>query len=73
MPDISKAPAMKGRIQELTDEDLNGLELSDLNCRGCSGYGNCGFKSYRLYKGAPVSICVQRLEKLQSERQASQA
>lgn len=64
MPDISKAPAMKGRIQELTDEDLNGLELTDLNCRGCSGYGNCGYRSYRLYKGKAVSLCISRMEEL---------
>ena len=71
MIDHSKLP--KGRFTELIDEDLCGFTVKELSCRGCSGYGNCGFKSYRLYKGAPVSICVQRLEKLQSERQASQA
>ena len=71
MIDHSKLP--KGRFTELTDEDLCGFAVKELSCRGCSGYGNCGFKSYRLYKGAPVSICVQRWEKLQSERQASQA
>ena len=71
MIDHSKLP--KGRFTELTDEALCGFAVKELSCRGCSGYGNCGFKSYRLYKGAPVSICVQRLEKLQSERQASQA
>ena len=60
MPDISKAPAMKGRIQELTDEDLNGLELSDLNCRGC--------RSYRLYKGKAVSLCISRMEELMGEQ-----
>lgn len=65
MIDLSKMPS--GRFTELTDEDLCGFPVKELSCRGCSGYGNCGFKSYRLYQGTPVSICIQRLDKLKGE------
>lgn len=57
-----------GRVKELTEEDLEGFTLEQLKCRSCSGYGNCGFKSYNLLKGKAVSICNQRKEKLKAER-----
>lgn len=66
-------PAPKGlygAIAELTDEDLHGFELKKLSCRSCSGYGNCGYKSYRLYRGNVVSICMQRMDKLIKEQAA---
>lgn len=45
------------RIAQLTDADLHGVDLHKIQCRSCSGYGNCGFKTYYLYKGKVVSIC----------------
>ena len=35
-------------LGEVTPEDLGGLALADLKCRCCSGYGNCGYRMYRL-------------------------
>lgn len=66
--DISKLPKSRFGISELTEEDLDGFDLKDIKCRSCSGYGNCGFKSYRLYNGKAVSICNQQRYKLQCER-----
>lgn len=65
MPELNDK--LKGRVQELTDEDLGGLDINDLNCRGCSGYGNCGYRSYRLYKGKAVSLCVSRMDDLKAQ------
>lgn len=66
MIDHSKLP--KGRFTELTDEDLCGFTVKELSCRGCSGYGNCGYRSYRLYKGKAVSLCISRMEELMGEQ-----
>lgn len=60
--------AARSRIKEMTDDELEGFSLSELSCRGCSGYGNCGYKSYRLYKGKVVSICQHRKRQLISKR-----
>ena len=68
MIDHSKLP--KGRFTELTDEDLCGFAVKELSCRGCSGYGNCGYKQYFLHpegKGV-VSICMMTRKKMQCER-----
>ena len=59
--DIAKMT--KGKVVEMTDDDLHGVELSTIKCRSCSGYGNCGYKSYHIYKGTVVSICNQKKEK----------
>lgn len=69
-------PASKGlygAIAEMTDADLHGFDLQKLTCRSCSGYGNCGYKSYRLYQGNVVSICMQRMDKLEAARAAEAA
>lgn len=68
MADAANAPKGRSKIKELTDEDLDGFELKSISCRSCSGYGNCGYKSYGIYKGKVVSICSQRKAQLQSER-----
>lgn len=63
-----KRPA--GNMRMLDDEVIDGLELDDIKCRSCSGYGNCGFKQYFLNpdgKGA-ISICMMTRRKLQCER-----
>lgn len=70
MAETSTRPPVRGGIQQLTDEDLEGFTLQDVNCRGCSGYGNCGFRSYRLYNGKAVSLCIARMDELK-EGQAS--
>ncbi len=49
---------------ELTQADLGGFALNDLKCRACSGYGNCGYRMYRLYEGKVVSLCQLRRKQL---------
>ncbi len=51
---------MKGKIAVLTAEDLHGVDLNSIRCRSCSGYGNCGFKTYHLFEDKVVSICNRR-------------
>lgn len=63
-----------GNVKLLTEEDLDGLELSDIECRSCSGYGNCGYKTYHLYQEDEddepevVSICNRRKRKFECAR-----
>ena len=64
MADLAAAMAKRG-FKELTDKDLCGEDVSVVKCRACSGYGNCGYKTFRLYKGSPYSVCNLRLQKLQ--------
>ncbi len=71
MADAPKRPA--GNFQEITDEDLNGITIPEISCRGCSGYGNCGFKAYRLYNGKAVAICTERRKEVEAERAAAAA
>lgn len=59
---------VRGKVREMQEEELQGLELSKITCRSCSGYGNCGFKTYHLYKGKVVSICNNKKTKLLEER-----
>lgn len=66
MADMPKPP--RGRVAELTDEDLEGFELSQMTCRGCSGYGNCGYKTYHLYHGKVAAICNLRKRQLICKR-----
>ncbi|MDO4501956.1 MAG: hypothetical protein Q4D06_02125 [Coriobacteriia bacterium] len=54
---------------QLTPGDLGGLDLADITCRACSGYGNCGYRMYRLNEGKPVLICQQMKEKLLEEKE----
>lgn len=65
MVDIAAAMAKRG-FKELTNEELNGEDISVVKCRACSGYGNCGYKTFRLYQGNPYSVCNLRLEKAQN-------
>lgn len=62
--DVAAAMAKRG-FKELTDEDLSGRGIDAAKCRACSGYGNCGYKTFRLYEGQPYSVCNLRLQKLQ--------
>ena len=55
---------VKPKNLELTEEDLGGLPLNVLTCRACSGYGNCGYRMYRISEGKPVVICQMRRAKL---------
>jgi len=64
MVDIAAAMAKRG-FKELTDEELCDNDISVVKCRACSGYGNCGYKTFRLYKGKPYSVCNLRLKKAQ--------
>lgn len=52
---------------ELNLEELGGLSLDDIKCRACSGYGNCGFRQYRMLDGKPVLICQARKKELMGE------
>lgn len=42
---------------ELDLEELGGLSIEDVKCAACSGYGNCGYRQYRIYQGKPLIIC----------------
>lgn len=66
MADIAAAMAKRG-FKPLTDDDLNGKDVAFVKCRACSGYGNCGYKTFRLYDGGPVSVCNLRLKKARGE------
>ena len=57
----------KRGVSMLTDEDLLGNDIKLVKCRACSGYGNCGYKTFRLYNNGPVSVCNLRLKKAQGE------
>ena len=52
---------------ELNLEELGGLNLEDIKCRACSGYGNCGFRQYCMKDGKPVLICQARKKELLGE------
>ena len=56
---------------DLTEEDLAGFSLSELKCRACSGYGNCGYRMYKLDKGKPVLICQMRRDELIKQRETN--
>ena len=64
MVDIAAAMAKRG-IKELTDEELCGNDITVVKCRACSGYGNCGYKTFRMYESKPYSVCNLRLKKVQ--------
>ena len=66
MADIAAAMAKRG-FKPLTDEDLRGEDITVVKCRACSGYGNCGYKTFRLYENKPFSVCNLRLQKVQKE------
>lgn len=52
---------------------LDGFTLEDLKCDACSGYGNCGFRMYRLKEGKPVLICQGKKRKLTEKRERERA
>ena len=54
---------------QLSPGDLGGLNLEDITCRACSGYGNCGYRRYRLNEGKPVLICQQMKDQLLKEKE----
>jgi hypothetical protein len=54
---------------ELDPKELGGLAIEDIKCRACSGYGNCGYRQYRLLDGKPILFCQARKEQLLKERQ----
>ena len=54
---------------QLSPGDLGGLNLEDITCRACSGYGNCGYRMYRLNEGPPVLICQQMKDQLLKEKE----
>ncbi|MBF0644599.1 hypothetical protein [Desulfuromonas acetoxidans] len=53
---------------ELKPEDLEGFDIKDIKCHACSGYGNCGYRMYRLLDGKPVLICQLLKQQLIEER-----
>ncbi len=65
-----KRPKASRGMRVLDDSVIDGLDLKDIKCRSCSGYGNCGYKQYFMNpsgKGA-ISICMMTRKKLQCER-----
>ena len=65
MADLAEAMAKRG-FTPLNDDDLRGQGIDVVKCRACSGYGNCGYKTFRLYDGTPYSVCNLRLQKVQN-------
>ena len=49
---------------EFDPKELGGLAIEDVKCRACSGYGNCGYRQYRLLDGKPILICQARKQEL---------
>ena len=49
---------------ELDPEELGGHTIAELKCRACSGYGNCGYRMYRLVDKKPVLICQLRKQEM---------
>ena len=47
---------------------LEGFTLEQLKCDACSGYGNCGYRMYKIKDGKPVLICQQKKKKLKALR-----
>ncbi|MCI2241003.1 hypothetical protein [Adlercreutzia faecimuris] len=70
MDETRRPPAPRGRMRMLTDEVLDGFELGQMRCLSCSGYGNCGYKSYFLNpaEGGVASVCMRRRKQLQCRR-----
>ena len=65
---IKGAPPAKG-FRTLTDKVMDGLELKDMKCVSCSGYGNCGYKSMFLKpEGGVASVCMRRRKMAQCKR-----
>ena len=65
MASIEEALAKRG-VNVITDEDLRGNDIQVVKCRACSGYGACGYKTFRMYNKTPYSVCNLRLEKVQN-------
>jgi len=55
---------------EFDPAELDGFTVDQLRCVACSGYGNCGYRMYRLMNGKPLLLCQGRKEKLTKEREA---
>ena len=53
---------------EFDESILDGFTLEQLKCDACRGYGNCGYRMYRLKEGKPVLICQQKKKKLSEQR-----
>lgn len=58
---------------EFDPTELDGFTIEQLRCSACSGYGNCGFRMYRLIEGEPVLLCQNKKNKLTAERERNQA
>ena len=52
---------------------LGGFTLEQLKCDACSGYGNCGYRMYKIKDGKPVLICQQKKKKLTALRDKERA
>ena len=53
---------------ELDPKELGGFTVEQLRCSACSGYGNCGYRSYRILDGKPVLLCNGKKQKLMAEQ-----
>ena len=64
---MAVSPKLAGRIKQLADADLEGIDVEKIKCRSCSGYGNCGYKTYHLYNDKALSVCNLRKGKYAEE------
>lgn len=58
---------------EFNPEELDGFTIDQLRCSACSGYGNCGYRMYRLMEGKPILLCQNKKQKLTELREREQA
>ncbi|MGN0072870.1 MAG: hypothetical protein ACI36W_03615 [Coriobacteriales bacterium] len=53
---------------ELDLKELGGLSIEDVRCAACSGYGNCGYRQYRIHNGKPLLICQLKKKTLLEQK-----
>lgn len=69
MAEEKKSPPAAKKFRTLTDKVLDGLDLNQMKCVSCSGYGNCGYKSMFLKEeGGVASVCMRRRKMAQCKR-----
>ena len=65
-------PKAKFELNELDPARLGEHDIKEIKCRGCSGYGACGFKTFCMYDGKPVSVCNLALGQLEDQESTKQ-
>ena len=68
-PEITKKAPKAKSFRTLNENVLDGLDLKQMQCVSCSGYGNCGYKSMFLKpEGGVASVCMRRRKMAQCKR-----